>query len=226
VVDTDHSHPLTRFVDLAGTIILKARRLPAAIDGWTVRAPVTSSEGPLVLALESSKRRRVIFGFDPAESDLPLHVAFPLLIRNALTWLSDKADQPPVQFRCGESIELGPGVRVAKGPVGGLDPQARAESSFRPLRSGFYELANDPRRSVIAVNTEDTSQSDLRWRAAAQPAVAPPQRGGRGSGAAEGGASPAALQSWLVWPLWVYFAFLAMLLSGLEWWLYHRRRTE
>lgn len=220
VVDTDHSHPLTRFVDMAGTIILKARRLPAVVDGWAVRAPVTSSEGPLVLALESSKRRRVIFGFDPAESDLPLHVAFPLLIRNALTWLSDKADQPPVQFRCGEPIELGHGVRVAKGPAGGVNPQAGAESSFRPLRSGFFELANDPGRSVIAVNSEDTSQSDLRWRAPVQPAAAPER-----SRAASGGWA-ATLQSWLVWPLWVYFAFLAILLSGLEWWLYHRRRTE
>jgi hypothetical protein len=227
LVETDHSHPLARFVDLTGTIILKARRLPAAVNGWTVRAPIVSSEGPLVLSLESSGKRRVIVGFDPADSDLPLRVAFPLLIRNALTWLSNKTDQPPVQFRCGESIELGPGVQVTKRPGDGPGPPLKSEGRFRPLRSGFYELANDPLRSAIAVNTQDTSQSDLRRKA--------PGSGAGETNSANSGGAPAAgpaalqpgtLQGWLVWPLWIYCGFLAIVLSGLEWWMYHQRRTE
>lgn len=222
LVDTDHSHPLARFVDLTGTIILKARRLPAAVNGWAVRAPIICSEGPLVLSLESSRKRRVIVGFDPADSDLPLHVAFPLLIRNALTWLSNKTDQPPVQFRSGESIELGPGVQVTKGLDDGTGLRLKTEGRFRPLRSGFYELANDPLRSVIAVNTQDVMQSDLRGRAPGSGAVST-NSANLASAPAPG---PGALQGWLVWPLWIYFAFLAILLSGLEWWTYHQRRTE
>jgi hypothetical protein len=110
-------------------------------------------------------------------------------------------------------------VQVTKGPGDGAGLQAKAGGRFRPLRSGFYELANDPRRTVIAVNTEDVTQSDLR-RSAAGPAA----EATRVASAPE----PGVLQSaaWLVWPLWIYFALLAVLLSGLEWWMYHQRRTE
>ena len=69
-------------------------------------------------------------------------------------------------------------------------------------------------RRNVAVNTFDPAQSDLR------------SIGLPGSGSAPVAAVWPSVIRWLFWPLWIYFGLLALLLSGLEWWMYHRRRTE
>ena len=107
IVETDPGDPIMRFVDLNTSTILRAVRLPREIPGWTVRAPVAGADGPLVVSLESSRRRRVIIAFDPIDSDLPVRVAFPLLIHNAVAWLANKNSDAQVQIQAGEHTSSG-----------------------------------------------------------------------------------------------------------------------
>jgi hypothetical protein len=67
--------------------------------------------------------------------------------------------------------------------------------------------------SWLAVNTFSEAESDLRTSGAAPAEKAPsfPALSFAAAGA---------------WPLWQYLALAALLLFGLEWRLFHRRRTE
>jgi hypothetical protein len=213
IVETDPGDPIMRFVDLNTSTILRAVRLPREIPGWTVRAPVAGADGPLVVSLESSRRRRVIIAFDPIDSDLPVRVAFPLLIHNAVAWLANKNSDAQVQIQAGDTLHLENGIHVVHGPLtaSGSGQKFAVDGDFRPTRNGFYRIENGQEQKLIAVNTFDPAQSDLRSIGLPEP-------------------RPATVWSsvvgWLSWPPWIYFGLLALSFSGLEWWMYHRRRTE
>ena len=164
VVETDPEDPITRFVDLGTSAILRAARLPREIPGWSIRAPVAGASGPLVVSLESSQRRRVIIGFDPIDSDLPVRVAFPLLIRNAVAWLANKNSDGQIQIQAGQTLHLKNGNEIVYGPltVSGSGQKMPMGGDFRPTRNGFYRIENGQERRNVAVNTFDPAQSDLR----------------------------------------------------------------
>ena len=213
IVETDPGDPIMRFVDLNTSTILRAVRLPREIPGWTVRAPVAGADGPLVVSLESSRRRRVIIAFDPIDSDLPVRVAFPLLIHNAVAWLANKNSDAQVQIQAGDTIHLENGIHVVHGPLtaSGSGQKFAVDGDFRPTRNGFYRIENGQEQKLIAVNTFDPAQSDLRSIGLPEPGPAT--------------VWPSVV-GWLSWPPWIYFGLLALSFSGLEWWMYHRRRTE
>ena len=85
--DTDQSarDPLLRFVDLAGVHVARAQVM--ALPDWA-HVVMDSEAGPLVIAGQQGNRNVVAFAFDLHDSDLPLQAAFPLLIRNLVTYLS------------------------------------------------------------------------------------------------------------------------------------------
>ena len=213
IAETDPGDPIMRFVDLNTSTILRAVRLPREIPGWTVRAPVAGADGPLVVSLESSRRRRVIIAFDPIDSDLPVRVAFPLLIHNAVAWLANKNNDAQVQIQAGDTLHLENGIHVVHGPLtaSGSGQKFAVDGDFRPTRNGFYRIENGQEQKLIAVNTFDPAQSDLRSIGLPEPGPAT--------------VWPSVV-GWLSWPPWIYFGLLALSFSGLEWWMYHRRRTE
>ena len=213
IAETDPGDPIMRFVDLHTSTILRAVRLPLEIPGWTVRAPVAGADGPLVVSLESSRRRRVIIAFDPIDSDLPVRVAFPLLIHNAVAWLANKNNDAQVQIQAGDTLHLENGIHVVHGPLtaSGSGQKFAVDGDFRPTRNGFYRIENGQEQKLIAVNTFDPAQSDLRSIGLPEPGPAT--------------VWPSVV-GWLSWPPWIYFGLLALSFSGLEWWMYHRRRTE
>jgi len=81
----DRSHPVLRGVDPAEWILTRARVVEArAGDAVLLAGP----EGPLAVAGLREGRRRVLLGFDPSASTLPLSASWPVLLRNALLWLA------------------------------------------------------------------------------------------------------------------------------------------
>lgn len=84
--DSDQSarDPLLRFVDLSGVHVARAQKI--ILPNWA-HAVVDSDAGPLVIAGERDNRNLVVFAFDLHDSDLPLQTAFPLLMRNLVTYL-------------------------------------------------------------------------------------------------------------------------------------------
>lgn len=87
VTDSDQNARdlLLRFVDLAEVHVARAQVM--TLPGWA-HVVMDSEAGPLVIAGQQGNRNVVVFAFDLHDSDLPLQTAFPLLIRNLVTYLS------------------------------------------------------------------------------------------------------------------------------------------
>ena len=61
--------------------------------GASGAATITRSfDEPLVIAAQKGERRWVAWSFDLLDSDLPIRVAFPLMISNTLQWLAPGID--------------------------------------------------------------------------------------------------------------------------------------
>jgi hypothetical protein len=211
LTEIDASHPILRKVSFDAATILRARALtlPEPADDWTYAAPLRSFDHPLLIAGEQRRpphRRIAALGLDLAATDLPLRVAFPLFISNAVHWLAGSPIEGPPTLRAGESLALDPGQRIATEPA-----PAR---SFQPMQNGFYELAQQGRSTWIAVNTFDAAESNLR----PAPGSAPPSH--------QTPAFSNAAAALSGWPLWRWLALAALALFTLEWSLFHRRRTE
>jgi hypothetical protein len=254
VSETDERSPLLRMVNLDAVTFLRAAplRMPGPRAGWRFAAPVQAFDRPLIVTGSSGAGRAVAFAFDVAESDLPLRVAFPLLVANTLQWLAgEKFDAPP-QLAAGEIIDLGEkraafpeALRDFRAPVPDA-PGKFSAHTLRPLRNGFYATRGASGAGWLAVNTFSVEESDLRLEGRA------PSRPTLGNGGAEEGearrrddteivpprAQPkssfdgqAGTHGWtgaefFNWPPWMFCALAALALFAWEWWLFHRRRTE
>ncbi len=238
ITDVDAGSSLLYLVSLREVTILRARAwsLPNDPDSaaWRWAAPVRSLDRPLVLTGERKGQRLVALAFGASDSDLPLRVAFPLLIHNALQFVDNRdeaADVTGRSVRAGETTTLAPGetlwtrpqMAYQPLPAGGIPDAERTVGPgvFQPVRNGYYlRRSADGTDAWLAVNTGDRTMSALNAPGAAaaassEPAPAP---------------TAARLAGWWeaarVWPPWVYLALMAFALCALEWWGFHRRRTE
>ena len=110
---TDPDEPLLRFVDLTTVHIGRAREL-SLVDG--MRAVVETPRGnPLVAVGEVGGHRVGLIGFDLGESDLPLQVAFPLLMSNLTEVLLPEAEGIlPSSMALGESVSVAVDARIER----------------------------------------------------------------------------------------------------------------
>ncbi|MCG8351556.1 MAG: hypothetical protein MI924_27635, partial [Chloroflexales bacterium] len=76
--------PLLRNISLSEVSVLKAVRISA---GTWARVVVDGDGAPLLMAGERDGRRIVVLAFDLHNSDLPLQVAFPLILSNLINFL-------------------------------------------------------------------------------------------------------------------------------------------
>ncbi len=215
VTEVDATHPATRQVSLKNVSILRATglKLPAPHDGWTFAAPLRSFDDALLITGERQGQRVAALSFDVLESDLPLRVAFPLLMSNTLHWLSGEPAEPVTSCLAGETLPLAEGERAGAEPLTapphGPLPEGTITRAFQPLRNGYYPVTAGDATRWLAVNTFSAAESDLRIA------------GGESAGA-EAARVPV-LGS--VAP-WQWLSLVALTLFTLEWWLFHRRRTE
>lgn len=220
VTDTDARHPLLRLIDFGGVTFLRAA--PLAIPGestWRFEAPLRSFDHPLLITGEARPYRLVALAFGVADSDLPLRIAFPLLMTNTLQWLSGESDEAPLALSAGESLALAADESIDAAPAAETGPAVvdppRSSGVFKPLRQGFYERHRAIGADWIAVNTFSESESDLRVG----------ESGARSPEKVLSNRTPP-LRELAGWPFWRYLALGAVALIAVEWSLFHRRRTE
>ncbi|HZG69703.1 MAG TPA: VWA domain-containing protein, partial [Herpetosiphonaceae bacterium] len=77
--------PLLQNASVAEINVLRAAQIPKPIWARTV---IDSDGGPVLLAGETGGRRVAVLGFALHESDLPLQVAFPILVSNLVGYLA------------------------------------------------------------------------------------------------------------------------------------------
>ena len=88
--DWRSDHPVLRHVSLDSVVLREAWAAP---ESPSVQVLARFGEAPLVLARTDGARREVMTTFDPEQSNLPLRVAFPVLLYNAIDWLADGGEQ-------------------------------------------------------------------------------------------------------------------------------------
>ncbi|MEA2576178.1 MAG: hypothetical protein QOH93_3476 [Chloroflexia bacterium] len=214
--------PLLRFVDLSGLHIASAQRIVPPV--WARVLVRTPSGDPLILAGETEGRRVAVLAFDLHKSDLPLQVAFPILVANLLDWLqpATSVDAPPT-LAAGDPISIralpeADEIRVTL-------PESASTDRVVTLRpSGQVSFAGTDALGVYSVQQfaggtaltepEQFAVNMLREEVDITPRVSLPFAGTQAAATVEG--EKRRLE---IWP-WVLAA--SLLLLALEWWYYNR----
>jgi hypothetical protein len=219
--ELDSQHPALRMVNLQNVTFLRAASLSLPkTEGWNWQAPIRSFDHPIMITGEhvGGTQRVAALALDVADSDLPLRVAFPLLISNTLHWLAGEEVAPVLSRRAGETLPLVAGESALDEaqspwkPAAPASPDAVRRDLFQPLINGFYQIQGRDGARWMAVNT--FSEEDADFRAIPAPT------------ASAFNFPVASFARFAGWPLWQYLAAAALMLLILEWWLFHRRRTE
>ncbi len=213
--------PLLRFVDLSGTHLASAQRITT--PPWARVLARTTNGEPLIIAGETDGRRVAIVAFDLHKSDLPLQIAFPILMANLVEWLQPQTSvDAPSLLGAGDPISIralpeADEIRVT------LPGQQESYTSLQPTQSlsfartealGIYTVQQFAQGKPLAppeqfaVNLFSRQESDITPRT------------GIGLTGTEGTPATGTTQRPLeIWP-WVVLASLALLTA--EWWLYNR----
>jgi hypothetical protein len=99
--------PLLQFVDWRSVHVRQAQAVSAP---WAQRL-VEAEGGPLILTGERGGHRIAILTFDLRDSDLPLQIAFPILMANITSWLNPgRAFDAPTGLQPGAPVTITPGA--------------------------------------------------------------------------------------------------------------------
>jgi Ca-activated chloride channel family protein len=216
VVHWEREHPLLRYTgEWDALLIEKGRKVRAKPEG---RVLMTGAEGPLMVASERGGRRMLYVAWNLLDSDLPLRVSFPILVSNAISWLTDerKAEGGGLTVRAGQpfsvtSPEGNAHTFILEKPNGermALD----ASSGVAVVRTadvvGDYTLLGSKWRMEVAVNLLNEAESDITPRSTLD---------------LSGHAVTARGSAIVLAQMWRSLVVIALCLLAVEWWVFVRR---
>ena len=214
--------PITAFVDLDEMSLLQFRQVSA---GWA-QPLARAAGGDILLAGEVNAQQIAILPFDLRDSNLPLLIAYPVLMANLLDWFSPtEIVSLPDGLSVGDALVIQPplladSVRVTApdGTVQELPVQGDTVLFSGTDQLGLYQMEIVQAGEVtllqnFAVNLFGTGESDI------EPIDGRDLRLG-GSLAEEDQNAKLGLREF-----WIVAAGLALLLLLIEWIVYHRRST-
>ncbi|QDT16227.1 BatA domain-containing protein [Alienimonas californiensis] len=234
-IDLPKVRPLTLAANVDAAVLAEvAAEVGAAGDADA------EAGAPLLVALRrpldgGGRGKAVVLAVDLDATDLPLRTAFPILAVNALTWFTDAAGElrPAAATGSTVSVPLPDGADSEQWSVFAPSGAARplpaglTAATLGPLaEAGLWRLA--PRRPEVndaEEPTAGTSSDAIDWPAETIPVAvnltAPTESDTRTVAPASEGADPAGTAGGRPW--WVWLAAGALVLVGVEWWLYQRR---
>ncbi|MDY7039280.1 MAG: BatA and WFA domain-containing protein [Chloroflexota bacterium] len=225
-VSTDET--LLRHVNLADVGVLEAVHIP--LPNWArlvmrgeVQVESETDSAPLLFVGEVDGRRVAVLTFDLLKSDLPLQVAFPLLLANLMDYLAPGVSgNLPEQLAPGEPLALSvpPGVdeifvERPDGTRARLEPEG-GQAIYGDTRAlGVYRVSweseeDAARQALVAVNLFNPGES----------AIAPQEEMpllSEEAGVVGPTAAERARREW-----WRPLAASALALLVVEWLVYHR----
>ena len=129
---SDAGDPLLTNVDLQDVHIARSQDLHSSKFGRTL---IASLQTPLVL-VRDEPFRQVLFGFDLHDSDLPLRIAFPILMQNLSEWILPPS-VPSRSFHPDEAVTIVPETGATSVTV------VRPDGSRRPVAIGSIATFRD-----------------------------------------------------------------------------------
>jgi hypothetical protein len=216
VVDWDRRNPLLANLDLMGLSIERANQVKA---DETLQPMLESFETGLMYAYEENGLRAVYLGFDLTRSDLPLRVAFPVMMSNIFEWLQPRK----LMFSSSQTIAgmsfplyLGPETEdfSVAGPSGQWEKYRAQTNPFNYVNTGkvgIYTVADGENWRYFAVNLVNESESDIR---------VPDDELQVGGASLPTGQEPITEEM----PLWILFLGVAAAALILEWYFWLKSR--
>jgi hypothetical protein len=216
--DTDYvrteTHPITQQVDWRNVNVLDARRVNP--PSW-LRPVIESQGGALVWAGENNVvgdldtipiQRAVYLPFELRKSDLPLQIAFPILIANAVDWLAPPQGlNTPTNPKPREVIAMPEGAQVTLPDNQIVTTEKRGFT--RTDQVGVYRFKLGQVEGAFAVNFLNPSESQIAPNRAMQ----------IGTGSTQNATENQTLSQREFWG-WLAAGSLLILLA--EWWIYQR----
>lgn len=211
----DRRHPLLKWTALRDVNIASARRVRLAPGD---RAIGRSDETPLLVVGSRQGQRFVAFTFDPRASDLPLRVAWPLLLLNTVDWFVQEDVDFVSSYQTGDTWYV-PAPSDAES-VTIVDPKGRARevpvvdgrAVYAGLHTGFHTLRAGSFEETFAANLGPGDESRI---APAEALAVGPRRATQPSHGKVG----------VRRELWLYLVLFALIVLLVEWVTYHRRVT-
>lgn len=232
ITDWDREHPINRHLSFQNISMTAAKQVEIPD---TFQVLISAFEDPLLMLNEEDESKVLVVAFDPLASDLPLRVAFPMMVANALrylqgqdasdAWLNPEAGgvfgnadlltrlqgRPDLEGLTLESVASPDGTKV----------NMSLEDSLMPLnQAGFYtvveqveESETSREHSLFAVNLSSDFETDIA------PGDTIPIVSEKPLKELTGGFR-------LGFEPWFFVALVAALLLITEWILFHRRIIE
>ncbi len=210
--------PRMTFVDFSNVNIASFRQVSA---GWA-EPLITADGGPLLLAGEVDGQQVAIFTFNLFQSDLPLQIAWPVVMSGLLEWYRPQdVVSVPEGLRVGESVFVRPpptatGVRVTLPDGSSRELEAGRDNLIfaDTHQPGVYTLevlenGQVTQTTAFPVNLFDAGESDIRPQTSLT----------LGEVTLEEAEEEAIGQR----EFWHWLALIAFLVLLVEWLLYHRR---
>lgn len=210
--------PLLQFVDWSKVNIRVAQNVVAP---WT-QTLVQGAGGPLIQTGEQNGRRIAFINFDLLDSDLPLQIAFPILMANITGWLNPgSAFDTPTGLQPGTAVSITPqtsstAVNVIKpdGTTWSADVEGQPIIFSETEQLGVYQLflrdaSGDRAAGSFAINLFNPVES----------AITPTELSLAGQSPADPAEEQTAVGQREFWHWLVLLAFIILLI---EWWVHFR----
>ena len=167
VKNWNRKHPLMANLDLSGLNIEYASRIE---QGAGVESVVDSTKSGLIAAYQNKDLKAVFVGFDMNRSDLPLRVAFPVLMSNIFNWLNPNSldfTTSQVQASTGMRLDLRPqttafSIRTPLGEREDIVPGTVPYIYTLTNNIGVYRVVEGHKKYKFAVNLVNEQESDIR----------------------------------------------------------------
>ena len=166
VLDWQRQHPLLQFVDLTDLHIEEALTIHPQAGAQSL---VDGTGTALLSVIDEPQLRLVALGFDLMRSDLPLRVAFPVLMHNLLRWVNPQQDEMRAGYvQAGMPHGVFFDRPVTQATV--QDPQGKQRQytvSSNPWvfteaqRVGVYIIRAGEAKHYLVVNLLDETESDI-----------------------------------------------------------------
>ncbi|MDQ7025915.1 MAG: BatA and WFA domain-containing protein [Anaerolineae bacterium] len=221
IADGARSHPLTTFLNVSNVSLRTFKTM--TVGSWA--NPIIDVQGgTIVYAGEDDGRQIVLMPFNLLDSDLPLQIAFPLLMSNAMEWFAPaNIVSGGTAYSVGDLVRVNPpldatDIRIIlpDGSVQNLDMAGDNVSFGESHIPGFYtiEILSNGEitdTQTISVNIFGSGESNIAPVAAETIEV--------GGGAVDSDAE----EQLGFREYWSWIATLALIMLLLEWVVYFRR---
>lgn len=217
MTEINKSHPILRWVTVADVNISRSAVFTPGPGDIVLASNIRQ---PIMIARREKTRRLMALGFDVRESDLPMRVAWPVLLINTLDWFAGDDAELMTTFHTGKlwriPFDTAKAAATLVEPDGAEVRAAVSEGRVTVLgrRVGFHTVKGDDQTPVqIAANLADPVESDIT------------PHGELTMAGVKLSAPPPASKLELPSAIWLYLLLAVLVLTLVEWTTYSRRVT-